>query len=194
MCIEENLALFLGPDPIILEDLWFFLFWCTYFFMFYKMCFIYNNLKRFSWRSRNGIVERLLWGKFLWSKFSKHEGKSNGNHFLLTLDPSNISYWWTHCSIALREKYPYSEFFCSIYFRIRTEYEVSKYKVSVHIQSECGKIRTRKTPNTDPIYALYSCLDKDVFINVWTANLKGFKIININFVVNICSIWRIRVH
>ena len=147
MCTEENLALFLGPDPIILEDLWFFLFWCTYYFMIYKMCLIYNNLKRFSLRSRNGIVERLLWWKFLWSKFSKHEGKSNSNHFLLTLDPSNISYWWTHCSIALREKYPYSEFFCSIYFRIRTEYEVSKYKVSVHIQSECRKIRTRKTPN-----------------------------------------------
>ena len=153
-----------------------------------------NNLKRFALRSRNGIVERLLWWKFLWSKFSKHEGKSNGNHFLLTLDPSNISYWWTHCSIALREKYPYSGFFCSIYSRIRTEYEVSKYKVSVHIQSEWRKIRTRKTPNTDTIYALCSCADKDVFINVWTANLKGFKIININFVVNICSIWRIRVH
>ena len=25
-----------------------------------------------------------------------------------------------------------------------------RYSVPLHIQSECGKIRTRKTPNTDP--------------------------------------------
>ena len=42
-------------------------------------------------------------------------------------------------SLALREKYPYSELFWSVFSRIRTEY---------------GKIRTRITPNTDTFYAV----------------------------------------
>ena len=29
-----------------------------------------------------------------------------------------------------------------------------KYSVSLHIQSECGKIRTRKTPKMDTFYAV----------------------------------------
>ena len=32
-----------------------------------------------------------------------------------------------------------------------------KYSVSLRIQPECGKIRTRKTPNTDPFYAVSIC-------------------------------------
>ena len=30
-----------------------------------------------------------------------------------------------------------------------------KYRVSLRIQSECGKIRTRKTTNTDTFHAVY---------------------------------------
>ena len=45
---------------------------------------------------------------------------------------------------TLRESCPYSEFFWSAFFCIRTE-----YSVSLCIQSECSKMRTRKTPNTD---------------------------------------------
>ena len=33
-------------------------------------------------------------------------------------------------------------------------YLAEKYGVSLHIQSECGKIQTRKTPNTDIFYAV----------------------------------------
>ena len=43
--------------------------------------------------------------------------------------------------------------FCGPYFSafgVKTE----TYGVSLHIQSECGKIRTRKTPNTDTFYAV----------------------------------------
>ena len=35
-------------------------------------------------------------------------------------------------------------------FGLNTE----RYLVSLHIQSECGKIRTRKTPNMDTFYAV----------------------------------------
>ena len=35
-------------------------------------------------------------------------------------------------------------------FRLNTE----RYSVSLHIQSKCGKIRTRITPNTDTFYAV----------------------------------------
>ena len=31
---------------------------------------------------------------------------------------------------------------------------MERYKVSLRIQSECGKIRTRITPNTDTFYAV----------------------------------------
>ena len=40
---------------------------------------------------------------------------------------------------TLRKKCPYSKFFWSVFFRI---------------QSECGKIQTRKTPNTDTFRAV----------------------------------------
>ena len=44
-------------------------------------------------------------------------------------------------TITLCEKCQYSEFFCSVFSRIRTEY---REILSPNIQSECGKIRTRK--------------------------------------------------
>ena len=52
----------------------------------------------------------------------------------------------------LREKCPYSELFCPHFptFGLNT----GSYSVSLRIQSECGKIRTRITPNTDTFYAV----------------------------------------
>ena len=50
---------------------------------------------------------------------------------------------------AQHKKCPYSEFFWSIYSHIWSEYSV------LSIQSECGKIRTRKTPNTEIFHGLY---------------------------------------
>ena len=56
-----------------------------------------------------------------------------------------------HISYTLRKMCPYSEFFWSLFSRIRTGYgEIRR------IQSECGKIRTRITPNMGNIYAVYS--------------------------------------
>ena len=50
---------------------------------------------------------------------------------------------------TLREKWAYSEFFWSLFSLIWT-----KYGVSLCIQSECGKIRTRKIPNIDTFHAV----------------------------------------
>ena len=48
--------------------------------------------------------------------------------------------------ISLREKYPFSELFWSVFSRIRTEYWI------LRIQSKCGKVRTRITLKTDTFY------------------------------------------
>ena len=50
-------------------------------------------------------------------------------------------------NLALREKCPYSQFFWSAFSCIRTEY------VEI-LQSEYGKIGTRKTPSTDTFHAV----------------------------------------
>ena len=47
---------------------------------------------------------------------------------------------------------PYSELFWSVFSRNQTEY--GEIRVSLRIQSECGKMRTRITPNTDTFYAV----------------------------------------
>ena len=70
----------------------------------------------------------------------------------------------------LREKCPYSEFFSGPYF--------PAFEVSLRIQSECGKMRTRKTTNTDTSHA--------VEFNQWTFYLKNkddipVKILHRNF-------------
>ena len=53
--------------------------------------------------------------------------------------------------IALGEKYPYLEFFESVFSLIRTD-----YSVPLHVQSECRKIRNKKIPNTDFFHAVLS--------------------------------------
>ena len=47
---------------------------------------------------------------------------------------------------SLCEKYPYWEYFWSVFFRIWTEHK--EIQSIFRIQSECGKTRTRKTLNT----------------------------------------------
>ena len=52
--------------------------------------------------------------------------------------------------LTLRKKYLYSEFFWSVFSRIRTEYA----EISLRIQYECRKTRTRKSPNMDTFHAV----------------------------------------
>ena len=93
------------------------------------------------------ITEEILNGKLQFLCFS--ENKSNAvigfTRVLGTL--SNICNE-TFCNNILREKCPYSEFFWSAFSLIRPE------NGEIRIQSECGKMRTRITPNTDNFYAV----------------------------------------
>ena len=50
-------------------------------------------------------------------------------------------------------------------FRIWTEYG------EIHIQSKCGKIRTRKTPNTDTFHAVSG----ECSVDSWTSWFLGFR-------------------
>ena len=58
-----------------------------------------------------------------------------------------------------RKKCPYLELFCSAFSLIQTEYwEIRSISP---IQSKCGKMRTRITPNTDTFHAVFlSSLEK----------------------------------
>ena len=44
--------------------------------------------------------------------------------------------------------------FCIVCIFVSFGPNTDRYGVSLHIQSECGKIRTRITPNTDPFHAV----------------------------------------
>ena len=75
--------------------------------------------------------------------------------------------------LSLRKKCPYLELFWSAFFLIRTEYgeiwsysgphfpafglNTERYSASLLIQSECGKMRTKVTPNRDTYHAVHFC-------------------------------------
>ena len=59
----------------------------------------------------------------------------------LTLWTQNSEYLTGFYKLTLRGKCPYSNFFWSVFFRIRTEH---RYYVSLGIQSECGKFGPEK--------------------------------------------------
>ena len=66
----------------------------------------------------------------------------------------------------MREKSPYSEFFWSEFSRICTDYG----EYTLRIQFECGKIRTRKNPNTDTFHVvIYIIQRKGYFLFAWIA-------------------------
>ena len=56
-------------------------------------------------------------------------------------------------SLTKRKECLYSQLFCSAFsaFGLKTH----RYSVSLHIQSECAKMRTRTTPNTDIFHAVW---------------------------------------
>ena len=75
--------------------------------------------------------------------------KPNSNDsFKLTLELANAL-----IGPSLRENCPYSEFFWSVFYYIWTEYGQIRSE-SLRIQSECWKIRSRKTLNTDTFCAV----------------------------------------
>ena len=66
--------------------------------------------------------------------------------FLLYYQSFESSCFWSNSECLAREKCLYSEFVWSVFSRILREYG--------EIQSECGRMRTRKTPNTDSFHAV----------------------------------------
>ena len=70
--------------------------------------------------------------------------------------------------VCMRKKCPYSEFFFSVFSRIRTKYgeivRISPYSFRMR------KIRTRKTPNTDTFHAV--CVYVYVFLNTFPGNIS----------------------
>ena len=58
------------------------------------------------------------------------------------MDGAPVFLYYSKPCCTLREKCPYSELFWSVFFHIRIEY------------GECGKIRTRITPNTGSFYTV----------------------------------------
>ena len=69
---------------------------------------------------------------------------------------TQCGYYRENCDIPRPKLCPYSELFWSAYSRIRTEYgeiqNIEVFRRIGSIQSECGKIRTRITPNTDTFH------------------------------------------
>ena len=71
--------------------------------------------------------------------------------------------------LSLRKKSPYSGLLWSAFFRhfpvfgLNTKrYSVFLHSVCLRIQSECGEMRTRITPNTETFYAVYEWLQLTV--------------------------------
>ena len=89
-------------------------------------------------------------------------------HVMPTLLLQNRGNFWNWTKVSLREKCPYLELFWSVFSRIRTEYR--EIPVYLRIQSECGKIRTRITPNTDPFYAGSKSTNKTIITLWWREN------------------------
>ena len=54
--------------------------------------------------------------------------------------------------LPAHKKCPYSKLFWSVFSTFGLN--AQRYSVSLRIQSECGKIRTRVTPNTDTFHAI----------------------------------------
>ena len=62
--------------------------------------------------------------------------------FLICKYFKKLTISWNYLKMPLRKKCPYSQLFWSV------------FSVSLRIQSKCGKMRTRITPNTDTFHAV----------------------------------------
>ena len=88
--------------------------------------------------------------------------------------PTTIIAWWKGLFFLLIK----NELYCMKSVRIQSysgpyfpafELTTVRYSVSLRIQSECGKIQTRITPNGDTFYAvlvLFTCHNNPFFLNV----------------------------
>ena len=71
----------------------------------------------------------------------------------------------TRLTLALRQKCCYWKFLWTVFSRMRLNAE--RYGVYFRIQSECGEMRTRKSPNADTFQAVQNSVHEccsDVFV------------------------------
>ena len=89
---------------------------------------------------------------FLFFKSQIMKSSENISHIVQGSMQWLIPVYFSTDVLTLREKCPYSELFWSAFpaFGLNTE----RYSVSLRIQSECRKMRTKITPNTDTFYAV----------------------------------------
>ena len=98
--------------------------------------------------STNELQLRLITQIILKKSYSRAKRRSKTTHYYILI----ICCWTMVCVKSVRIQ----SFSGSYFFRIQPEYgEYAEYSVSLRIQSECGKMRTRKTPNTDNFYTVY---------------------------------------
>ena len=115
-----------------------------------KLVYVLNNFKinKAAHKTIHGCSHRNKIKKPFWQNqpFSK---------FLLSRKVAETNYFsWIEITVtAYRLKCPYSELFWSDFPAFGLNME--RYKVSVRIQCECRKIRTRIITNTDTFYAVY---------------------------------------
>ena len=134
-----------------------------------------RNKEQFSWKNIPLLVFSMFMYELFLSFFKKKKRKFYlKSYFDIWLRNSDLH--WLACSQVVR--YLSLENTCSKSkkytltlglslrksVRIRShsgphfpafELNTERYSVSLHIQSECRKIRTRITPNTDTFYAVY---------------------------------------
>ena len=99
--------------------------------------------------------------------------------------------------LSLRKKCPYLELFWSAFFLIRTEYReiwsysgphfpafglnTERYSASLLSQSECGKMRTKITPNRDSFHAVHFCdesnSERRSMETVYMCSTNGFELL-----------------
>ena len=47
--------------------------------------------------------------------------------------------------------------------------------ISLRIQSECGKMRIRTTPNIDTFHAVYHKSKKSIFLSIFESNIQNIE-------------------
>ena len=80
-------------------------------------------------------------------------------------------------TLPLREKCPYAELFCSAFSRIRTKCGEVR-SISLCIQSECGKMWTSVTPNTDTLYVSVQAhhpVEKNQILSIFLCAIYLYK-------------------
>ena len=100
------------------------------------------------------------------------------------VQPFNLRVHGTHCVKSVRIRSFSGPHFPA--FGLNT----GKYGVSLRIQSECGKIRTRKSPNMDTFPAMVFMTLVNIYgQRLFEKNVKGFQRVTLSAKISIKGVW-----